>query len=450
MIDVIPREFFDTVPVPSAVTLDGELLAALDEAPAGPWLAEMVEAVDRCRLTTFELPTYLRMCSRLQAWAAAQLAAGVAELASRPDAVGPDKDIAFALREPLGAVQRRIWWSKRLRRLLPRLWRAMAAGDLTERHVTRLIDVTAGVQDPQLMAQVEDRVLAAAATKTPDELARVARDALKRLDPAGSQRRAKAARDQADVEFYPDRDGDGMGDVVIHAPIEDATLVKTAVDTYAATAKAGGDPRPIGVLRAEAPATWASTYLTGATGHGGNPPTAGRRPIEIGITLPLRTALGLDDLPGEVPGLGIIPRHVIGDMIRAELPKLRLMVIDPNDGRLLHRATSAYRPTADQVAQVRASYVFSIGPGSKILAVRCDTDHATPYPVGPTAIGNLLPIDRPWHLAKTRGELTVTVDHNGSVTMTTVSGQTRTVTPYDHRMTDIDDESAAAPVHCPG
>jgi len=35
----------------------------------------------------------------------------------------------------------------------------------------------------------------------------------------------------------------------------------------------------------------------------------------------------------------------------------------------------------------------------------------------------------------TRDELSVTVDHNGHVTMTTVSGQTRTVTPYDHRMT---------------
>jgi hypothetical protein len=78
------------------------------------------------------------------------------------------------------------------------------------------------------------------------------------------------------------------------------------------------------------------------------------------------------------------------------------------------------------------------GDGMGDRAVRCDTDHATPYPVGPTAIGNLLPIDRPWHLAKTKGELTVTVDHNGSVTMTTVSGQTRTVTPYDHRMTEPD------------
>jgi hypothetical protein len=438
MLDVIPQEFFDGCAMPPAVTLDGELLGALDEAPAGPWLAEMLDGVDRSRLTTFELPTYLRMCARMQAWAAAQLAAGVAELASRPDAIGPDKDIALALREPVGAAQRRIWWCKRLRRLLPGIWRRMAAGDLSERHVIRLVEVTATVDDPELMAKIEERLLPAVGTKTADELARVARDALKRLDPTGVQRRAKAARAEADVEFYPDPDGDGMGDVVIHAPIEDATVIKTAADAYAATAKAAGDPRPVGVLRAEAPTRWASHYLTGHSGDGRSAPTAGGRPIEIAITLPLRTALGLDDLPGEVPGLGIVPRTVIAEMIRTELPKLRLLVIDPDSGRLLHRATTAYRPTADQVAQVRATYVFSVGPGSKILAVRCDTDHATPHPVGPTAIGNLLPIDRPWHIGKTRGELTVTVDDNGHVYMTTVSGQTRTVTPYDYRMTDPD------------
>ena len=192
MIDVIPQEFFDGVPVPPVVSLDGELLGALDQAPAGPWSAEMLAAVDVSRLTTFELPSYLRQCSRMQAWAGAQLAAGVAELASRRDAVGPDKDVALALSEPVGAAQRRIWWSRRLRRWLPAVWRRMAAGDFSERHVTRLVEVTAGVSDPELMAKVEQRVLAAPAGKTADELARVARDALKRLDPAGMQRHAKA------------------------------------------------------------------------------------------------------------------------------------------------------------------------------------------------------------------------------------------------------------------
>ena len=113
MRSVVPQEFFDGVPVPGAVTLDGELLGALEDTPAGPWLAELVGAVDRSRLTTFELPTYLRGCQRVASWANAQLAAGVVELASRADAVGPDKDIALALREPVGAAQQRVWWGAR-------------------------------------------------------------------------------------------------------------------------------------------------------------------------------------------------------------------------------------------------------------------------------------------------------------------------------------------------
>ena len=33
MLSVIPQEFFDGVPVPGPVTLDGELLGALDDTP---------------------------------------------------------------------------------------------------------------------------------------------------------------------------------------------------------------------------------------------------------------------------------------------------------------------------------------------------------------------------------------------------------------------------------
>ena len=83
MLEVIPQEFFDGVPVPAAVSLDGELLGALDEAPAGPWLAQLLDQVDVRKLTTFELDRYLRQCSRMQAWSSARLTAGVAELASR-------------------------------------------------------------------------------------------------------------------------------------------------------------------------------------------------------------------------------------------------------------------------------------------------------------------------------------------------------------------------------
>src|SRR5947199_2304846 len=116
MIDVIPQEFFDGVPVPAAVTLDGELLGALDDAPAGAWLAQMVEGVDVRSLTTVELPTYIRQCARAQAWLASCQDTAVAELASRRDPlVKADAEVALALREPLQMAQRRIHRAQRLR-----------------------------------------------------------------------------------------------------------------------------------------------------------------------------------------------------------------------------------------------------------------------------------------------------------------------------------------------
>jgi hypothetical protein len=426
-----PDELFDVMSVPTVMTRPGVTLEAVEELPAGPWLAVLLDSIDPEALSEWDLPAYLRAVSRVQAWAAARLSDGVVELASRQGGFGADKEVALALREPLGAAARRIHHASRLRRLLPATRRLFRRGDLTEAHVDALVDATSSVRDPDLLAAVEDRVLTAprALTKTGTELRRDVRAALTRLDPDGAQDRARAAREHADVTFLPGEDG--MASSIVDAPVEQAVTVKTAADAYAATAKAAGDPRKIGVLRCEGLARICADYLTG-TSATTTAPRSGGRPIEIGIVVGLGTTLGRCDLPGEVPGLGIVPREVIADMIAAELPRLRLLVTD--NGRLVHRAVDTYRPTPEQIAHVRGEYVFSVGPGSHVLAGRTDTDHPLPYPDGPTQIGNLIPTDRTWHNGHTRQQLSVTVDDTGTVTWTSVLGQTRTVTPYDYRL----------------
>jgi hypothetical protein len=216
--------------------------------------------------------------------------------------------------------------------------------------------------------------------------------------------------------------------------VEQALVVKTAADSYAATAKAGGDPRRVGVLRMEGLARMCGNYLTGQTGPVGRAPRAGGLPVEIGVVIGIDTVLGRRDLPGEVPGHGIVPREVIARMVSDEAAKLRLLVIDEATGRLLHRAVDAYRPTPEQIAHIRAEYVHSVGPGSQVPAVRTDTDHVIEYPDGPTQIGNLIPDDRTWHNGHTRRQLSVAIDHTGAVFWTSVLGQSRSVTPYDYRV----------------
>jgi hypothetical protein len=110
--------------IPGAFTGDGCVLENVEDVPAGPWLAIVLDSIEPSRLTSWELPAYLRACARVEAWAAARKTAAVAELASRVDAVGPDKEVALALREPVGAAQTRVHFSRRLRRLLPQTWRS--------------------------------------------------------------------------------------------------------------------------------------------------------------------------------------------------------------------------------------------------------------------------------------------------------------------------------------
>jgi hypothetical protein len=304
---------------------------------------------------------------------------------------------------------------------------------LSEKHVDAVIEATSGVEDAELAVAVEDRVLTSpgALARTARELARAARHALTRLDPAGAEERARAAREQTDVVYLPGEDG--MASTVMEAPVEEALIVKTAADAYAATCKAAGDDRRIGVLRSEGLARICGDYLAGRPATR-TAPRSGGMPIEIGIVVDVDTALGRRELPAEVPGHGIVPREVVARMIDEERARMRLYVIDEGNGRLVHRAITGYRPTPAQVAQVRAQYVYSVGPGSQVLANRTDTDHVVPYPEGPTAIGNLLPNDRSWHNGHTKQQLSVTVDHGGAVEWTSVLGQSRAVTSYDYRM----------------
>jgi hypothetical protein len=368
----------------------------------------------------------------LQAWAAARVSDGVAELASRPGSFGSDKDIALALREPVGAAQTRIHHAKRLRNMLPTTRRLFRSGALNQKQADAIIEATSGVDDPDLATAVEDKVLTSpgALAKTASELKRTARQALTRLDPAGEQDRARAARQDADVAFHPG--DDGVAATVVEGPVEETLIVKTAADAYAAARKAAGDPRRIGVLRCEGVARMCADYLTGATVLDGAAPRAGGLPVEIGIVIGLHTALGHRELPAEVPGLGVVPREVVARMISEESARLRLLIADEDTGRLIHRATSAYRPTAEQVALVRAQYIFSVGPGSQVLAARTDTDHVVPHPTGPTQVGHHLPNDPTWHNGHTRGQLSVTIDDDGAVKWTSVLGQSRTVMPYDY------------------
>ena len=421
----------------AAATADGEALAGVSHCPAGAWLGVVLESIDVSRLSRWDLPTYIAACAKQQAWAASLLDTAVAEFASRPPDlnVSVDVEVSHALREPLAVAQRRVHRALRLRRLLPLFKAAFARGEISEYDADQLVRATDCCDDPGTLTRVQEKAVANRDAKTATELRRFARKVLDRLDPAAATRRARKARSEADVTLHPGEDGTAA--VIVDQPLEDAMIVKAAADAFAMRAKQGGDPRRIGVLRAEGLTRLCADFLTGQSTLPGAAPRSGGRPIEIGIVVGLRTALGIDDLPGEVPAAGLVPREDVARLIATEMPRLRLMVVDddpasPGYGRLVYRGVDSYRPTAEQVAHVRAAFPTSLGLGSKVRADRCDVDHFLEWPLGDTIVTNLGPFDRTTHNHKTRGSLRVTVDDSGTVIVTTALGQARSVTPYDY------------------
>src|SRR4051812_7451854 len=146
-----------TFELPALMTADGAALESMEHVPAGPWLADAIDDIDVTSLSDWDLPAYMRAGTRVQAWAAAKLSDGIAELASREGGFGADKEVALALRGRVGAAQRRVHYARRLRRLLPETRRLFVRGDLPEKHVHAVIEATCGVTDPALLSAVEDK-----------------------------------------------------------------------------------------------------------------------------------------------------------------------------------------------------------------------------------------------------------------------------------------------------
>ena len=114
----------------------------------------------------------------------------------------------------------------------------------------------------------------------------------------------------------------------------------------------------------------------------------------------------------------------------APVPVARLAALMP-DGPVLVRddPEPRHHPSTGLARLVRLRDPLCTGPGCSQSAHRCDLDHATPWPAGPTAAGNLTPKSRRCHRAKTLSWQVID-DPDGSHTWTGPSGRSYPVPAY--------------------
>ncbi|WP_166348793.1 HNH endonuclease signature motif containing protein [Phytoactinopolyspora limicola] len=452
----------------------------------GTELAVALDAARPAGLSVHELADTVAAWERMIAWCAAKQAEAVAELTHRRELRPDDGGGRFSSLHPVpvtAAALCVVWpWTKPQAEKLvdqavtlvedyPGVHRALDEGRLDvskARIVTRALTKC----DPDVAALIQKAVLPFVHTWTEVKLSRVINELLHELDTAGTKRRHRQARDRRGVWVEPGEDG--MAWLIAYLPAEEATAIMAALnaatthnphpghgsgttrnphpeqDTHTEHgARTEQDPRTgrdtrtehgartRGQRRADALASFGWMSLT--TGHlggrecascgapaGTRLSTTHARPVTVNLTLPMSTLLGLDEHPAHLDGYGPIDADTTRTL--AATGVWRWVGTHPAGGHALNYGTTRYTPPQELVDFVLLRDRECIAPGCHHPAQRCEIDHRTPWPNGPTSACNCSALCKPCHIQKHRAGWTIQHLGNGRQQWTSPTGHTSTVT----------------------
>jgi hypothetical protein len=326
-------------------------------------------------------------------------------------------------------------------------WSALYEGRLDVRKMRALVDLL-GPAKPEAVAVIEAQVLPVADRLTVAQLRMRVRRALARLDSGALDQRRREAAKRADVCHQPT--GEGMSRLMIDLPLWKAAACVDVVRQYADLARAAGDSRPIGVIRAEIAADlilrpWDKSRPSVTARLTIHAPLAALRPAEPGTPQPaaevageIVTAAECREILDQLDMLGVraapaggciqvaigdpITRRLIAVATRNELrrgsgsrrrrrtrrgpdkrkPGPTADGAEDGPGLRPPPPTSAYRPTAHQRRFVQARDRHCRMPGCRRAPGRFDLDHGVAHADGgPTACWNLCCLCRRHHRIKT-------------------------------------------------
>lgn len=453
--------------------IEGLLVA---DASRDPILAEVADRVSEARFMASQqarydqrlVGTYLR---------------GAAELAARSSAASERErrawgaramlaELACALHLPDTSLARRL---TRLTMLahLPSLLAAAEAGDLSSWHMEAVLDVFAGVLDPEVLARADAALAVRAQAMTAPQLRAAARRWRARYVPRTREQRAANLADRhvhlspADEDMVwlsaliPAAAGaaidarlNTLADQVLAVPGETRTRAQARTDelvdlllnpdaglcAHGATAPPGaisdrveasasaGERGPIGTPLAS-PGHCATA---GAQATGSLPGWVRGVKADLVLTVPVLTLLGHGDEPAELEGVGPIDIETAKLLAGTATSFLRVLT-HPHTGAVLGVGRDRYRLPADLRRAVQVRDQTCRFPGCRRRAKGCDVDHSTDWLFGGGSdLCNLACLCRKHHRLKHQMRWTVAHGTSGALTWTSALGRHYTTQPAAH------------------
>lgn len=294
-------------------------------------------------------------------------------------------ELGVVLHQPTRTVQVRLADSRRVRNLMPMTWAAFGEGRIDAFRVSLIASATAKLTTQENLIHLDGIIGDYAATHTTAQL----KAKLNRFVATWEPSDAAVKEERAKRSVWVNHQDDGMSFLTAYIPTPDALVIDAMLNERA---KAVSDDRTLDQRRADL----FVEQLRGST----DGRTTSTRAV-IGITVPVTSLAGLDDLPGEsFDGTHALPAQMVRELT-LEPGTLWFRILTDPLGRILDTTEprpfpSAALRTAIQARDGTCKFATCTRP-----AMESDLDHLIPRPHGPTNGDNLRALCRRHHNIKT-------------------------------------------------
>ncbi|MFJ8915189.1 DUF222 domain-containing protein [Amycolatopsis sp. NPDC102389] len=300
---------------------------------------------------------------------------------------------------------------------LPRTLGLMDKGQVDGFGAMKVVTATAWLSDENALAAdalLEDRLPG----KNAEQIRKAANHAASTVDREGADKRCEQAREGR--RLVVSQGEAGVASLEIEdGPVEKVAAAYNRINREARALKTGDETRTLDQLRADV----ALDLLLGGSGGKGER-------AEVFLYMDLFTYLGLNDDPAEMAGHGHIPASLARHIASGPNTVLRRIITDPLSGQVADLGRDRYRPTAGLDEFVRVRDRECRRPGCHRPAQACDLDHSIPWQFqGNTDAGDLIDFCRRDHRLKDEPGWIYRLAPDGTLTITTPTGQTYDSTP---------------------
>jgi len=296
-----------------------------------------------------------------------------------------------------GQVSSRLAVADRVRAHAPRTWRAFKKGRVDGARVREISHAIGKLKLAYSHERLDKRGLEYAETHTVTELRSWLKRFVARVEPEGFNARADEERRNRNVQIV--HGDDGMSWITIYQSSHILAAAYNRIDASAKEQKLGADPdddRTLDQRRADLASQWLL-----ADDHG--PINLN---IDVAVTIPVTALTGGTGEPAiSADGQwGIPAAWALDEFMRSDTFWHR-MVLDPVTNDVL--ATEYLGRYAPDVLTRALLFKYQVcqAPGCCKPAAKCDMDHRSPWPDGPTSGDNLWPLCRRHHNHKGHGVL---------------------------------------------